>query len=124
MDGKLILDTRDGAAPGHRVMKLEGPLVLSNLFEFQPAVRGETAALLVLDMGGVPYIDSAGIGALVNTHISCQRAGRKLSLVGVNKRSRDVLVITQVEKLFQFYETVEQAERAAQDGSAESSVAR
>lgn len=115
MEGSLAIETRDGAAPGHRVMKLEGPLVLKNIFEFQPAVRAETVPLLVLDMTGVPYVDSAGIGALVNAHVSCQRGGRRLALVGVNQRSRDVLTITQVESLFRFYDTVEQAESAAQD---------
>lgn len=114
MEGTLTIETRDGAAPGHRVMKLAGPLVLKNIFDFQPAVRGETAPLLVLDMTEVPYVDSAGIGALVNVHVSCQRSGRKLALVGVNKRSRDVLGITQVESLFRFYDTVEQAEAADQ----------
>ena len=117
MEGTLAIETRDGAAPGHRVMKLAGPLVLKNIFEFQPAVRAEAVPLLVLEMAEVPYVDSAGIGALVNVHVSCQRAGRKLALVGVNKRSRDVLAITQVESLFRFFDTVEQAE-AAQDVSA------
>ena len=117
MEGKLAIETRDGAAPGHRVMKLAGPLVLKNIFDFQPAVRAEAVPLLVLEMAEVPYVDSAGIGALVNVHVSCQRSGRKLALVGVNKRSRDVLAITQVEKLFRFFDTVEQAE-SAQDVSA------
>jgi anti-sigma B factor antagonist len=115
MEGTLTIETRDGAAPGHRVMKLAGPLVLKNIFDFQPAVREETAPLLVLEMAEVPYVDSAGIGALVNVHVSCQRAGRRLALVGVNKRSRDVLGITQVEKLFRFFDTVAQAEAADQD---------
>jgi anti-sigma B factor antagonist len=118
MEGKLAIETRDGAAPGHRVMKLAGPLVLKNIFDFQPAVRGETAPLLVLEMADVPYVDSAGIGALVNVHVSCQRAGRKLALAGINKRSRDVLAITQVESLFRIYDTVEQAESAEQDATA------
>lgn len=112
MEGKLAIETRDGTAPGHRVMKLAGPLVLKNIFEFQPAVRAETASLLVLDITDVPYVDSAGIGALVNVHVSCQRAGRKLALVGVNKRCRDLLGITQVEQLFRFFDSVEQAEAA------------
>jgi anti-sigma B factor antagonist len=118
MDAKLSIDARDGSAPGHRVMVLAGPLVLNNIFDFQPAVRAETAPVLVLDLTAVSYVDSAGIGALVNVQVSRDRAGRKLALAGVSKRCREVLAITRVDNAFTFYDTVEQAEDTTKNVSA------
>jgi anti-anti-sigma regulatory factor len=44
---------------------LHGPIVISNLFEFQAKVRADGSRGLILDMSAVPYIDSAATGALV-----------------------------------------------------------
>jgi anti-sigma B factor antagonist len=51
-------------------------------------------------MSGVSFCDSAGIGALVNAHVSHIRTQRELALRGVNKRVMDVLKIVRVDQLF------------------------
>ncbi len=84
------------------VLTLKGPLLMANLFDFQAAVRSSKAASLVVDMRGVPYIDSAGIGVLVGAYVNRDKDGRKLLLVGVNKRIHQSLVVTQVESFFSF----------------------
>ena len=85
-----------------RVLKLSGALVLTTVFQFQHMVRESTAASLILDLSGVSYCDSAGIGALVNAQVSHARTSRQLSLRGVNKRVMDVLKITRVNEIFTF----------------------
>jgi anti-sigma B factor antagonist len=99
-------------ADGQRALCLTGPITLANLFEFQDTVRADTSRALVLEMSRVPYVDSAGIGVLVGAYVSRQRNGRILALVGVTDRVRTTLNITQVEKLFQFYGTISEAQRA------------
>lgn len=80
-DLPLRIATLPSATTGRRVLKLDGPLTLSNFFEFQNLVRADHAASLIIDLSGVPYIDSAGIGSLVNGYVSHQNAGKTLSLV-------------------------------------------
>ena len=101
------------AIPGRRVLKLDGPLTLSNFFEFQTLVRADHSASLIVDLTGVPYIDSAGIGSLVNGYVSHQNAGKTLSLAGVTDRVRTSLRIANVEQFFPIFSSVAEAEQGA-----------
>jgi anti-sigma B factor antagonist len=91
-----------------RVLRLTGPLTLATLYEFQNLVRTNSAASLVLDFSRVPYIDSAGVGALVGAYVRHQKEGHSLTLAGVNERVRATLKVTQVESFFQYSESVPQ----------------
>ena len=74
----------------------------------------------VLDAGSkltVPYIDSAGIGALVGAYVTHQKGGRSLSLVGVSDRVHNALKVTHVEQFFQFYNSVDTAASWHQTGN-------
>jgi anti-anti-sigma factor len=50
------------------------------------------------------------VGTLVRTFVSCHKSGRKLALVGLNHRVRNVLQITGIDPLFDIYATVAEAE--------------
>ncbi len=101
------LTIEDVVENGVRVLRLNGPLLLSNLFEFQSKARSDNSPNLVLDFTNVAYIDSAGIGALVGAHVSRQKTdGRCLTLVGVNQRVRQALQVTHVEQFFSFADAV------------------
>jgi anti-sigma B factor antagonist len=101
-----------GGTENQRLLRLSGPLLISNLFEFQALVRASTASILILDLGRVPYIDSAGIGALVGAYVNHQKEGRDLALVGVTERVRNAMQVTRVEQFFRFYDTEEVAQAA------------
>jgi anti-sigma B factor antagonist len=75
-------------------------------------VRASTSPTLILDLTQVPYIDSAGIGALVGAYVSHDRDGRVLAIVGVTERVRNSLQVTRVEQFFQFYDTATAAHEA------------
>jgi anti-sigma B factor antagonist len=89
-------------SPELRVLKLSGTLVLRTIFQFQQIVRADASSSMIIDMTGVTYCDSAGIGALVNAQVSHTRNDRKLALRGVNARVMEVLKITRVDNLFTF----------------------
>ena len=108
----LQIKDSNGSSEGVRIFQLSGPLVLTNLFGFQAKVREDQSKTLILDFSAVPLIDSAGIGALVGAYVSRQKDGRRLALVGVNKRIHDALEVTRVENFFQFYASVTEAEQA------------
>ena len=74
---------------GQRVLRLSGPILISNFFEFQALVRGSTQPTLILDLTQVPYIDSAGIGALVGAYVNHQKDGRRLALERYRSRQGD-----------------------------------
>lgn len=67
---------------------------------------------LVLNLEGVPYIDSAGLGEIVRTYTSVSRQGGKLKLLNVTKRIYDLLVITKLVTIFDSYEDEEEAVRS------------
>jgi|SRR5580658_6078282 anti-sigma B factor antagonist len=98
---------------GQRILRLTGPILISNFFQFQAAVRSDASRSLILDLTHVPYIDSAGIGALVGAYVNRQNDGRRLCLAGVTERVRNAMQVTRVEQFFKFYDTVEAAQSAA-----------
>lgn len=106
----LQITEQSGSQPGTRVLILDGPLVLTTMFEFQSTVRADQSRTLIIDFTHVPYADSAGIGALVGAYVTREHSGRRLGLAGVSKRVRDALAVTRVEQFFKFFDSVQAAE--------------
>src|SRR3974390_1302126 len=82
------------------VLSLRGPLTMENISPFMNAVRREDAPTMILDLTGVPYLDSSGLGSLVSAWTTCTKSGRRMALIGVNKRVLKVFEITKVEQIF------------------------
>jgi len=91
------------------VLSLRGPLTMENVSPFLNAVRRENAPTMILDFSGVPYLDSSGLGSLVSAYTSCQKAGRRVALTGVNQRVMKVFEITKVEEVFLMFPTLSDA---------------
>ncbi|WP_254062437.1 STAS domain-containing protein [Acidobacterium sp. S8] len=104
----MKLTTVPGQAADSRILKLEGPLTLSNLFDFQAELRKD-AATTILDLSDVPYMDSAGMGAIINYYVACQKGGRKLLVAGTNYRVMELFKLTKVDQLITLIESVEAA---------------
>jgi anti-sigma B factor antagonist len=98
---------------GIAVLDLEGRLV-----------AGETATLLrdtltrlaeahhnrvVLQMSGVNYIDSTGLGSLVMCHATLGRLGGGLRLCRLTTRSLELLLLTKLTTVFELYEDEQNA---------------
>ena len=64
---------------------------------------------LVLDLGNVSYIDSAGLGTLVAGYTSSQNQGAGMKLANLTKRFREQLNITKLVTVFDVYDSVEGA---------------
>ena len=74
---------------------------------------------ILLNLGGVPYIDSAGLGEVVRTYTTVSRQGGSLKLLNLTKRITDLLSIT---KLLTVFETFESENEAVQSFSASAKV--
>lgn len=60
---------------------------------------------LVLDLGGVTYINSTGIGALVGIHTMYTKSQGKIKLCNMGKGVQNVFVITRLSSVFDVEET-------------------
>lgn len=108
---RLTVDVGPGSRKGEKVIKVNGPLTMTSLLDFQTAVRAEKAPIVILDLSQVSYIDSAGLGSVVNAHISCINAGRHLALVGISDRVRTLFKIARLEHVLDIFPTLDDAEK-------------
>lgn len=113
LDQPLTLETISGQAPGCRILRLTGPLTLKGLFAFQDAIRRDPPPCLILDLSGVPYMDSAGMGAIINCFVSAQRHERKLIVAGVSPRVMELFRMTKVDSILTMTPTAKDAEALA-----------
>jgi anti-sigma B factor antagonist len=64
---------------------------------------------LLLNLGEVPYVDSAGLGEIVRTFTTVKHQGGTLKLVNLTKRIKDLLTITKLLAVFDTYESEAEA---------------
>jgi len=64
---------------------------------------------LVVDLGGVNYMDSSGLGELTTAYRSARDNACDLKLLGLTKRIDDLMQITKLATLFDVYGTAQQA---------------
>jgi anti-sigma B factor antagonist len=111
IDAPLTIERKEGNAPGSVIFHLNGPLTLRNMFDFQSMLRsGEPPAVTIIDLTGVPYMDSTGMGMIVNQFVRCQSKGVKLIAAGVNSRVLELFKLTKVDTVIPIAATVEEAE--------------
>ena len=64
---------------------------------------------IILNLGGVVYVDSSGIGELVSRYTTTKNAGGRLKLLNLPKKIKDLLMITKLLTVFEIYEEEETA---------------
>ncbi len=106
----LIVETITGKAEGTRILRLTGPLTLLNFFALQQELAKEHTPVTILDLAEVPYMDSAGMGAIIIHFVSAQRRGHKVIASGVNFRVLELFKLTKVDSLIPLTASVEEAE--------------
>lgn len=116
---ELTVERYAGVTDEQRVLLVRGPLTIQTAPQFERAIRQEIAETMILDLSDVPYIDSVGLGLLVATYVSHQKAGRCLVLTGVTPRVMKVMKITKVNDFFMTFPTTwEAVEAMANTGTA------
>ncbi len=102
-----------GRNQGTTILKITGPLTLNTLFSFQDAFREMKPPVLILDLAQSPYMDSAGLGLVLNKYVSAENGKRKFLLAGVSPRIHALLELTKVAGILRLYLTADEAEAAA-----------
>jgi anti-sigma B factor antagonist len=93
---------------GTSIFRLVGPLTIRNLFEIQAALRTDPVPpITVVDLSQVPYMDSAGMGVIVNCYVHSIHHGAEFIAVGVCDRVKALFEVTRVDKLIPMRETAD-----------------
>jgi anti-sigma B factor antagonist len=104
MEFSLEVRKVDGVA----VLDLNGRLSLGNaLLVLRDAVKqtlSNGTNKLVINLGGVTFIDSSGLGELITTHTSVQNARGAMNLLNPGKRIRELLLMTRLQNVFQCFD--------------------
>jgi anti-sigma B factor antagonist len=79
----------------------------------------QNARKMILDLSGVDYIDSSGIGIVAWCAGRMKEAGGKLMIVGAAGRVLQLLKMTQVDSIVPVFETLDAALAAMSDGLAQ-----
>jgi anti-sigma B factor antagonist len=64
---------------------------------------------IVLNLAWVGHIDSSGLGTLVASFISARHRKAEIKFAALSPRTRRVLTLTNVDRLFEVYDSTEQA---------------
>ena len=111
IDDPLAIERKQGKSSDVLIFQLTGPVTLSNLFGLQDQLRaGDVPRATILDLSSVPYMDSAGMGAIVNYYVYCQNRGIKLVVAGVSSRVMELFKMTRVDTVMTFAPSAEEAE--------------
>ena len=116
---QLRLSTR--TVDGVMVMDCEGRLVFG---EESASLRDGVKNLIsqnnniVLNLGGVNYIDSGGLGTLVALYTTARNAGGAIKLAALTQRVGDLLQVTKLLTVFEVFDTVEEAVKSFRKGVA------
>jgi anti-sigma B factor antagonist len=106
---KLDLERLPSSDETLTIYKATGKLSLETVNEFIQKVRPETAASVVLDMSGVTFLDSAGVGSLVSLFVSRRSLGKTFGLAALTPQSAAVVTVAGLQNLLPVYKTVEEA---------------
>ncbi len=107
----LTIDRRPGKSEQTCVYSLTGPLILRNIFELQHELRrNPPQPLTIFDISGVPYMDSAGMGLVMNHYVHCQTKGRRMVVAGANDRILGLFRLTKVDTILPLAASPQDAE--------------
>ncbi len=103
-----ITEERDGQLS---VFKCEGEFNLSGgaAVAEKLAALGEESKILILDLSGVSFMDSSGIGQLVSIFKKCSLEDRGFALAGLTTNVTQLLSITKLDRVFKIFASISEA---------------
>ena len=60
---------------------------------------------LILNMGEVPYLDSAGLSELVRSYVAVNKRGGRVALIDLTRKVHDLLTIAKLLTIFETFES-------------------
>lgn len=99
--------------PEYHLVKAQGKITIGSgdlhlRYTMVELVRSG-AKRIILDLSKVSYIDSSGLGELINIYKEVRSRHIDLCLVGLNKKLYSILGLAQLVSLFPIFDSVEDA---------------
>ena len=95
------------------ILDLDGKVTIGEgSVALRTAIRrllGEGKNKILLNLAGVGYIDSSGIGELVSSYTAINKEGGQLKLLNLTQKLQDLLTITKLLTVFDVYESEAEA---------------
>ena len=110
-----------GRLEGNDVLVIElreDNLDASNVREFRDAALGliHTRQRVVIDLAGVRFIDSSGLGALVSGFKNSVSHRGRLTLSGLQEQVRSMFELTRLHRVFEIHEGLQDALASFSEG--------
>jgi anti-sigma B factor antagonist len=104
---------KEGMQDGVAILTLRGNLVgepeTTELKQKIKTLATSKVNRIVMEMSGVTFINSTGLGSLISSLTTVRNAGGDLRLAAVNEKVHNLFVITKLATVFEIYDTLEQA---------------
>ena len=102
------LNIRERQAGDVTILDMDGKITIG---EGSVSLRGAIRRLIeegkkkiLLNLSGVGYVDSSGIGELVSSYTTTSSKGGQLKLLNLTQKIQDLLAITKLLTVFDVYE--------------------
>jgi anti-sigma B factor antagonist len=103
----MALDIQQREREGVTLLDMKGRITAgpeaSALREKVAALNAAGTRKLVFNLGGVDYIDSTGLGALVMSVTSLRKSGGNVKLLHLTRRHIELLVMTKLATIFEIF---------------------
>jgi anti-anti-sigma factor len=95
--------------PGLKVAVLTGGLTIETVALFNHTLRDDPAPVLLLNLSKLDWLDSAGVGSLVQLMVRREKVKATLAIADLTARNQAVLQVSQLLRLFRIFPTTDQA---------------
>jgi|SRR5579885_1948272 len=103
----MNFDIRRNEKEGIVILDLKGRLIVGEpSVRVREAINQEVAhsrSRIILNLEGVDYIDSTGLGSMVICYTTLQKSGGTLKLLKLNKRNIELLLLTKLSTIFEIF---------------------
>ena len=108
----MALDIQTREKEGIAILDLKGRLVVGDASLLREKVNEVAAGgktNVILNLAGVDYIDSTGLGTMVICFTSLQKAGGALKLYNLNRRNIELLLLTKLSTIIELFGAEQEA---------------
>jgi anti-anti-sigma factor len=102
------IDLRSTGDPAASVIRIDGDVTGASeaaLMDAYAAATGGGARTIILDFGGLEYMNSGGIGLLVTLLVRAQRNGQRLLAAGLDEHYRQIFSLTRLDEAIAIHDS-------------------
>jgi len=110
------VDITERSETGATVLEVKGRMTMQTSHQLLDELKGATSrsSAILVDLSGVDYMDSSGVGVLVTALKLSKSNGIRFVLSGIKDRVRVVMEMSGLTTLFEIFEDQDAALRALQ----------